>query len=242
GEETIAMARIHEANQVFAGARPHNCRPADDRNSTFRFAHVLQFATELADHGRLRFVGIDDGVDELKEIGARRRTLHRNNANTLMTDYDFIIFADVEKLYRSGGTFLSVNSNRAIHHRRPDFDLLAVKPNERLLVGCNIEIARENSVRGGPGQLRVRAFDNFGAVLPPSQNELVERFSCLGRDFHSREALVHAFFPDLDLANLEIRAVRQNLIEHLRQNKRIDNVTAQLDRFRKHLRSLTRSN
>jgi hypothetical protein len=36
--------------------------------------------------------------------------------------------------------------------------------------------------------------------------------------------------------------VRQNLIEHLRQNERIDNVTAQLDRFRKHLRSLTRSN
>jgi hypothetical protein len=111
-----------------------------------------------------------------------------------------------------------------------------------LLVGCNIEIARENSIRGGPGQLCVSAFDNLGTVLPQSQNEFVERFSCLGRDFHSREALVRAFFPNLDLANLEIRAVRQDLIEHLRQNERIDNVTAQLDRFRKHLRSLTRSN
>ena len=155
-----------------------------------------------------------------------------------MTDYDFIVFADVEELYRSGGAFLSVNCNRAIHRRRPDFDLLAVKSNECLLVGCDIETARKNSVRGGPGQLRVGAFDNFGAVLPQPQNEFVERLSCFGRDFHSREALVRAFFPDLDLANLEIRAVRQNLIEHLRQNERIDNVTAQLDRFRKHLRSL----
>jgi len=100
-----------------------------------------------------------------------------------------------------------------------------------LLIGSDIEIARENSIRRGPGQMRVSAFDNFGAVLPQPQNEFVERFSCLGGDLHSREALIGAFFSDLDLANLEIRAVRQNLIEHLRQNERIDNVTAQLDRF-----------
>src|SRR5438874_11955713 len=163
---------------MFACARPHNCGSADDRNFTFRFAHALQFATELADHGRLWFVSIDDGVDELKEIGARGRTLHRNNANTLMTDYDFIVFADVEELYRSGGMFLSVNSNRTIHHRRPDFDLLAVKSNERLLRGCDIEIPWGNSIRRCPGHLRVGAFDNFGAVLPQPQNEFVERFSC----------------------------------------------------------------
>jgi hypothetical protein len=79
--------------------------------------------------------------------------------------------------------------------------------------------------------LRISAFDNFGAVLPQSQNEFVERFPGFGRDFDSREALVGPLFSDLDLANLEIRAVRQNLIQHLRQNERINNVTAQLDRF-----------
>jgi hypothetical protein len=79
--------------------------------------------------------------------------------------------------------------------------------------------------------MRVSAFDNFGAVLPQPQNEFVERFSCLGGDFHSREALVRAFSSDLDLADLEIRPVRQDLIEHLRQNERIDNMTAQFDCF-----------
>jgi hypothetical protein len=54
---------------------------------------------------------------------------------------------------------------------------------------------------------------------------------CFGRDFDSREALVGPLFSDLDLANLEIRAVRQNLIQHLRQNERINNMTAQLDGF-----------
>jgi len=68
-------------------------------------------------------------------------------------------------------------------------------------------------------------------VLPQSQNEFVERFMCFGRDFDSREALVGPLFSDLDLANLEIRAVRQNLIQHLRQNERINNMTAQLDGF-----------
>jgi hypothetical protein len=79
--------------------------------------------------------------------------------------------------------------------------------------------------------LCLSAFDNFGAVLSQSQNQFVERFSGFGRDFDPREALIGSLFSDLDLANLEIRAVGQNLIQHLRQNKRINNVTAQLDRF-----------
>src|SRR5207249_3635543 len=60
----------------------------------------------------------------------------------------------------------------------------------------------------------------------------------LSRDLDSCEALVGTFFADLDLAYLEICAVSQNLIQHLRQNKRIDDMTAQLDRLRKHPQNL----
>ena len=148
-----------------------------------------------------------------------------------MPDYDFIVLFDVEKFHRSGGAFFSINRNCTVHHRGPDFDLLLVESNERLLVGGHIKIARENSVRWRLGQLCLSAFDNFGAVLSQSQNQFVERFTGFSRDFDAREALIGPLFSDLDLANLEIRAVRQDLIQYLGQNERINNVTAQLDGF-----------
>ena len=68
-------------------------------------------------------------------------------------------------------------------------------------------------------------------MLSQPQDQLIERFARFGRDLDSRKALVSPLFPNLDLTNLEIRAVGQNLIQHLRQNKRINDVAAQLDRF-----------
>ena len=204
---------------MLARACPHDCWSADNCDFAFFVACALQFPTKFANHGRFRFVGIDDGVDELKEIGARRRALHRNNANALMADYDFVVFSDIEKLHRSGGAFFPVNRDCTVHHRGPDFDLLPIKSNERLLVGSHIKTARENSARRRLGQLQVGAFDNFGAVLSQSQNQFVERFTGFGRDFNSRETLVRPLFADLDLPDLEIRAVGQNLIQHLGQNE-----------------------
>ena len=204
---------------MLARACPYDCWSADNCDFAFCVACALQFPTKFANHGRFRFVGIDDGVDELKEISARRRALHRDDANALMTDHNLVACTDIEKLNRSGSALFSVNRNCTVHHGGPDFDLLPIKSNERLLVGGHIEIARENSVRRRLGQLRVSAFDNFGAVLSQSQNQFVERFTGFGRDFNSRETLVRPLFADLDLPDLEIRAVGQNLIQHLGQNE-----------------------
>src|SRR5260370_15175452 len=126
----------------------------------------------------------------------RSRTLHRNNANALMDDYALVAFSDVEKLHCSGGACFPVNRNRTVHRGGPDFDLLPVKSNERLLVGSHIKITRENSVRWRLGQLCLSAFDNFGAVLSQSQNQVVERFTGFRRDRDPREALVGPPFSD----------------------------------------------
>src|SRR5260370_10309330 len=116
----------------------------------------------------------------------------------------------------------------------PAFTPLPTKSNELLLVGGQKKPVGKTSARRRPGQLRVNAFDNFGTMLSQSQNQFVKRFTGFGRDFDSGETLIGPLFSDLDLANLKIRAVRQDLIQHLRQNERINNVTSQLDRFRKH--------
>ena len=192
----------------------------------FAYARALQFVTKLADDRRLRFVRINGRVDELKEVGARRRTLNRNNTNPVMSHHNLIALADVEKLDRPGSAFFSVNRNCAVHHGGTDFDVFALKSNKCLLVGCHVEIGRKNSVRRRLRQLRIGRFGDLGAVLSQAQDQFVERFARFGRDLDSREALVRPLFANLYFGDLEIRAVSQNLIQHLRQNERIDNVPA----------------
>ena len=223
---------------MLAGPGPYNRGASDNRDFTFRCVRASQLLTQFTNDGRFRFIGVDDRVDELKQVSARRRALHRNHANALMTDHNLVTFTDVEKLDCPGSAFFSVNCNCAVHHGRLNFDLFAIASNERLLVGCHVEIARKNAVRRGLGQLRILAFGNLRPVLSQAQDQLVERFACFGRDFDSREALIRPFFADLDLANLKIRAAGQDLIQHLWQNERVNDVSAQLDRFRKHPQNL----
>jgi hypothetical protein len=124
-----------------------------------------------------------------------------------MANHNFVAFTDIEKLDRSGSALFSVNRNCAVHHGGLNLDLFAIASNERLLVGCHVEIVWKNTVRRGLGQMRIRAFGNLGPVLAQAQHQLVEGFACFGRDLDSRKALVRPLFADLDLTDLEIRAV-----------------------------------
>jgi hypothetical protein len=107
-----------------------------------------------------------------------------------------------------------------------------------LLIRRHIEIGRKNSVGRGAGDLRICTLHYLGALLTETQDQLVQRLACFGRHFDSRETLVGSLSADIDLSNLEVRAVGQNLIQHLRQNQRVDDMPAQLDRFRRHLQNL----
>ena len=196
-------------------------------------------STQFANDGRFWFVGINDRVDELKDISVRGRTLHRHDANPLMTDHNFVAFADVEKLDRPGGFFFSINRNRAVHHRGPHFDFLAVESNERLLIGRHVEIARENSVRRRAWPVATFARSTTSAPCWRRRRISSSSASLVSAETSIRAKLWSArLSADLDLADLEIRAMGQDLIQHLRQNERINNMTAQLDRFRKHLQNL----
>ena len=165
GKKTIDVSRFDEAHQMLAGTSPHNRRPGDHCDFAFGRARPLQFTSQLANDGRFRFVGIDNGVDELKKIRAGRRTLHRHDAHALVTNHNLVAFTDVEELYGSGGPSFSIHNNRAVHHGRAHFDLFAVKPDEGLLVGRHVKVPRKNAVRWCFGDLRIRAFVHFGAVL-----------------------------------------------------------------------------
>src|SRR5204862_651946 len=89
-EETIDVSRFDKAHQVLASACSDNCRSRDHCDFAFSCPGALQLPSQYTNDPRLRFVGIDGRVDELKEVSARSRTLHRDHANALMTDYNLV--------------------------------------------------------------------------------------------------------------------------------------------------------
>src|SRR5882762_1540390 len=177
-----------------------------------------QFLGDLTNDGRLGFLGINNVVNELKRIRVRGGSLHRHNTDSLMSDNNLIAFFNVEKLNGARAAFFPVKGDCAIDDRGRHLDLLTAEPNKRLLVGSYVELGWENAVGWSRGKLSVCPLQYFGALLAKRQDQLVQGFACFGGHFDSGKALIRAFPTDLDFSNLEVRAMRQNLIEHLWQD------------------------
>ena len=143
-----------------------------------------------------------------------------------MPNNNLVALIDIEELNRSRRSVFSVKGDCTVDHCRAHFDFLAVEAHKRLLIRCHVEIARKNSVGRCGGDLRICALHNLSALLAKTQNQLIERVAGFGRHLDSGKALVRSFFADIDLNNFKIRAVGQNLIQHLWQNEGIDNVPA----------------
>src|SRR5437764_12034002 len=122
----------------------------------------------------------------------RGRPLHRNDANSLLTNDDLISPFDVEKFNRSSDTLCRLDYDRAIHHRRTNFHLLATDAHERLLISRDVEIIREYAIRRRGRQLRIGPLHHFRSVLTQAYHQLTELFSGLRADFDPVNALVGA--------------------------------------------------
>src|SRR5262249_33156262 len=238
GKEPIDITRFDESHQMLTGVGSDDGRADDHGNFSFRCMRTMQFARELANDGRFRFVGIDDCVDELKNIRARGCALHRYNAHTLVTDHDLVTLANVEELNSSGAPSFSIDRYSAVHHGWLHFDFLAVDADECLLIRRHVEIGRENSVGRRGGNLRICALQNFGTLLTKTQDQFVERFDCLGGHLNSGKTLIGPFLSDVDLSDLKVGPAGQNLIQHFWQDEGINNMPAQLDRLGVHLKNL----
>src|SRR4029453_12843997 len=197
-----------------------------DRDFAPGVVRASQFLSDLANDGRLGFFGVNDVVNELKRIGVRGGSLHRHNPDSLVSDNNLIAFFNVEELNGPRGVFFPVNRDGAIDDPGRHLDLLTAKANKRLLVGGYVELGRENAVGWSRGELSVCPLHYFSALLAKPQDQLIQRFACFCGHFDSGKALIRAFPTHLDFSNLEVPAMRQNLVQHLRQDERINDVTA----------------
>ena len=226
GEEPIDATSFNQSNQMPACAGAHDRRSGDNCDFAAGVVCASQFLGDLANDGRLGFLGVNNVVNELKRIRVRGGSLHRHNTDSLVSDNNLVAFFDVEKLNGTRAAFFPVNRDCAIDDRGRHLDLLTVEANKRLLVGGYVELGRENAVGWSRSKLSVCPLHYFSALLAKPQDQLVQRFACFGGHFDSGKALIRAFPTDLNFSNLEVPAMRQNLIQHLRQDERINDVTA----------------
>src|SRR5207248_1009571 len=141
---------------------------------------------------RFGLLSIDDGVNELKKIGPRRRTLHRHYAHTVVSNNDLVAFTHIKELDGSGCPPLSVNGDGAIHHGGPHFEFLTVDTNESLLVSRHVKIGWKNAVHWSRGDLHILAFGNFGTMLSQAQDQFVKRFARFSGALDSGNAVAGA--------------------------------------------------
>src|SRR5258705_635533 len=138
-----------------ACAGAHNRRSGNNRDFAASVTCASQFLGDLANDGRLRFLSVNNVVDELKRIRMSGGPLHRDNPDSLVSDNDLIAFFDVEKLYGPRTAILPVNGDCAIDDPRRHLDLLTVEANKSLLVGRDVKLWRENTVDRRRGNLSV---------------------------------------------------------------------------------------
>jgi hypothetical protein len=209
-----------------ACAGAHDRRSGDNCDFAAGVVGASQFLGDLANDGRLGFLSVNNVVNELKRICVRGGSLHRHNPDSLVSDNNLVAFFDIEKLYGTRAAFFPVNGDCAIDDSGRHLNLLTAESNKGLLVGGYVELGRENAIGWSRGKLSAYPLQYFSALLAKPQDQLVQRFACFGGHFDSGKALIRALPTDLNFSNLEVPAMRQNLVQHFRQDERINDVTA----------------
>jgi hypothetical protein len=77
-------------------------------------------------------------------------------------------------------------------------------------------------------------------LFAQAADQAIEHLLRWRRDLNPGKTLVCAFLANAEFNGVKSGAPSHNLIENFRQRKGIDNVPAQFDRFRKHLRNLAK--
>src|SRR5262249_60462202 len=98
-----------------------------------------------------------------------------------------------------------------------------------LLIGGDVEIGREDPIGRGWDKLDGGLLDDLSAVLAQASDNVIHGFRRGAKDVNTRVAGVVALLADFDLADSEGAAVRQDFIEDLRKNERVNDVAAQFD-------------
>src|SRR5207245_11034263 len=96
------------------------------RSLPLRSGVAAEIVNDFPNDGRLWLVRIISGVNELKKISIRGRTLDRHNPNPLMPNNNFVALVHIEELNGSRSASFSIKRDCAVDHCGPHFDFLTL--------------------------------------------------------------------------------------------------------------------
>src|SRR5262249_43524091 len=137
--------------------------------------------------------------------------------------------ADVGHGQAAGGAAVGVDQDAAVHLLVLDLDPLAVQADLGAVVGGAVKALRKGAVHVGGDGDAVAGADRHGAVVVDGVEDLAQGVGRGGAHLKLGVAVVGLPLADVDVLDDVGAAVRQDLVEDLGQEERVDDVAVQLD-------------
>src|SRR5437588_7435538 len=213
---------------MLARSRVDQRRPGHHQNLPAGLAGQSYLRGDLLNDSSFGFFARDIAGHKLEGAGPFRRALYRNDADAMVANGNAHAFAHLGKLDGLGFLFLEIDSDTAIHRGRLRFDPFAIQMNEGLLVGGHVKVRWENAIGRGRHEFDSGLLDYVCAMLPQSPDHGIDALWRRTEDINQRVTWVVPLSANFDIANGECATAGQNLVQHLRQNQRVNEVSAQL--------------
>lgn len=228
GKEAVDVAAADEVREMLDTAGVNDRRAADEQGLATVATRADQFVGDLADRNSFWLLGRDRAVHELEPV---RLCLPSFGMNSHAGMADDKLLAELHIRHRpaAGGTRFRVDDNAAVHLLQPDLDPAAANSDFSSLVGRAVEAVREGPGDVGSDETRVLAVRRSRAVIGNVRQDLLQAFRCWSMDRDQGKACVALGLADSDLLNAERTTPGRDVIEHLRQEKAVDNVAGQFD-------------
>ena len=133
--------------------------------------------------------------------------------------------------HAAGGRPFRVDEDAAVHLLVLDLDPLAAETHLRAVVGRAVEVLGKRPVHVGGHDVAIVRGDRGGTVVVDLAEDLLQHFGGRRPHLDAGEAGIGLALADADVLEDVRPAVRQDLVQHLGQEQRIDDVALDLDLF-----------
>ena len=155
--------------------------------------------------------------------------LARQHAQPFAAHGDQIALAHLDHRQAAGRGPFGIHQNSAIHFLILDLDPLAVQVHLRAVIRRAVKALREGAVHVGANDSAVAGGDRHRAMIVDRVEDFLQALRGGGADLDAREAGVALPLTDLDLLDRVRAAARQDLVQDLGQEQRVDDVALQFD-------------
>ncbi len=216
----------HLANVLNAPGVDHG-RAQDGEDFLPRLMRSTHGGGNFADGNPLGFLAGNGARHEFEEIMPRRR-FSRKDPQSLAPDDDPISLPYLGHRQATGRAPLRIKENAAVHFHVLNIDPFPIDANLGAVAGRAVEAFRKGPVHIRFGERAILGGDRCGPVVMDRVEDFLQDRLARRPDLNAGETGVFPTLAHPDLFDLVSAAAREDFVEHLGQEQRINNVPLDL--------------